>query len=232
MDFLDRFGKGAIENFSICHRIYFIVGWRAVVEFLTCNKDAIAPPSPPPRHMDTRKSNKPGHDARAVANYLIRRAMDDNKPLTNMQVQKLAYFSQAWVLALTDRQLFEQDVVAWTWGPVVIDVYESLKKYGRNEVDETIDCPDEEFDKNEQSIMNQVYEQYGSLDAFELSDLTHQPSAPWATTWRNGGMGKIISKKMIKSHYEKIVRWRQRGRSKNFSLFGNVGLLRTDDLGK
>ena len=146
------------------------------------------------------------HDARVVANYLIQRSLDDNKPLTNMQVLKLAYFAHAWSLALLKDPLVKQDVVAWTHGPVIVDVYEPLKGYGSQEITKLIDVTPEEFSEEEKDIMNQVYDQYGPLHAFNLSALTHVPGTPWFRVWNDKGMGAKIPERMIQRHYEEVAK--------------------------
>ena len=70
------------------------------------------------------------HDARNVANSLISLAHDAPRKITPMQAMKLVYFCHAWMLALLHKPLIEQPVEAWRYGPVVPEVYRSLRRYG------------------------------------------------------------------------------------------------------
>ena len=70
------------------------------------------------------------HDARSVANELIRRAHDAGRDITPMQVVKLAYYCHAWMLGLYHRPLLEQPIEAWRYGLVVPEIYRSLRRYG------------------------------------------------------------------------------------------------------
>lgn len=146
------------------------------------------------------------HDARAVANFILEKSYEENSLFTNLKVLKLVYFSHAWNLALNENPLFGQKVVAWPRGPVVIDVYESLKKYGATGITQMIDVPSESFSTEETDIMNQVFRLYGPCDPFYLSGLTHQPSTPWFRVWNSKGLGAEIPNKMIERHYKEIAR--------------------------
>lgn len=123
-----------------------------------------------------------------------------------MQVVKLTYFSHAWNLALHGRSLISQDVVAWQRGPVIVDIHESLQVYGSSEITRPIDVDSEAIGEEEEDILNQVYDQYGPLHAFNLSALTHVPGTPWFQVWNEKGMGAKIPNEMIRRHYEKVAK--------------------------
>ena len=146
------------------------------------------------------------HDARAVANCLIKRARDDSSPLTPLQIVKLVYFCHGWMLGLHERPLVRQYVRAWLYGPVVAEVYRSLKKYGGNPVEVDVDVPGEEFDEQEEYLIKQVYLKYGSLTGIELSQLTHAPGTPWYKVWHEEGRNAIIPNLLIQKHYAEKAR--------------------------
>lgn len=148
------------------------------------------------------------HDARAVANFILEKSFEESNLFTNLKVLKLVYFSHAWNLALNEEPLFGQRVVAWPRGPVVIDVYESLKVYGARKITQRIDVPPENFSAEEKDVMSQVFESYGPCDPFYLSGLTHQPSTPWFRVWNSKGLGAVIPNKMIERHYKEVARKR------------------------
>ena len=51
--------------------------------------------------------------------------------MTNLRLQKLLYFAQGWHLARYGKPLFDDDIEAWQYGPVVPSVYNAYKQYGR-----------------------------------------------------------------------------------------------------
>ena len=44
--------------------------------------------------------------------------------MTNLRLQKILYFIQAFSLISTGHPLFKEDILAWQYGPVVKEVYD------------------------------------------------------------------------------------------------------------
>ena len=121
------------------------------------------------------------YDARQIANEFIRRSCELKRPLTPMHIQKLVYFAHARMLHLHRRPLIRQTFEAWTYGPVVFDLYRSLSMYGGGNVKNLVPLKTEELiGTRESGIIDRTFDTYGHLNAIELSDLTHEDDAPWA----------------------------------------------------
>ena len=146
------------------------------------------------------------HDARAVANGLIDRAAREGKRYTPLQIIKLVYFCHGWMLGLYERPLVRQRVQAWLYGPVVVDVYRGLKRYGGEPVARRMSVADEDFDELEEDLVDQVHEKYGSLSGRELSRLTHAVGTPWHQVWYGKGRNSIIPNFLIQEHYAEKAR--------------------------
>ena len=150
------------------------------------------------------------HDARSVANELIRRAREEEHAVTPMQILKLTYLCHAWMLGLYGRPLFRQRVEAWMYGPVVGDVYRSLKQYGGSPIRTTIKIvKTENFDEYEKDLIEQVWRRYGNLSGPQLSAMTHAPGTPWSIVRHRPGRtsvdSPVISDNLIQRHYESKV---------------------------
>lgn len=52
--------------------------------------------------------------------------------MTNMRVNKLLYFAQGECLRQLGKPLFDEDMEAWDYGPVVPSVYRTYKEFGRD----------------------------------------------------------------------------------------------------
>ena len=159
------------------------------------------------------------HDARGVANEMIKRGLSPvaqpQQPLfatgefaagelgvTPMKIQKLIFFSHAWMLGLYNKRMFRQDVEAWEFGPVVRDVYISLMGYVSDPVTELIRDPagapyQASFDKYEKNLIDQVWERYSPYRALQLSELTHKPGTPWYNAWYDPQRASVIRKPRI-----------------------------------
>ena len=150
------------------------------------------------------------HSARAIANSFLEIAKQNGKSLTNMQLQKLVYFAHGWHLALTGDPLLTDAVMAWTFGPVIPPLYNSLKSHDNGIITEPIrrkdDLTGEIFLVKEpqteyvEKLLQSVWEAYGHLSGAQMSYLTHQPKTPWDQTWKNKKFS-VIPNHLIKEHF-------------------------------
>lgn len=66
----------------------------------------------------------------AVANYIINCGNELNKPVSNLQLQKIMYFAQGEFLAKYDQPLIDGQFSRWQYGPVLREVYSIFKYNG------------------------------------------------------------------------------------------------------
>jgi uncharacterized phage-associated protein len=141
----------------------------------------------------------------AVANKFLELARANGKQLTNMQLQKLVFLAQGYSLALLDKSLFEKDIHAWQWGPVIPSLYNELRKYGSGVVSEALSTDDAITPSTpEAEIIEGVWEGYGSRSGAQLSALTHQSGSPWEKQW-NRKKFDAIPPDEIKVYYKKLA---------------------------
>ncbi len=144
------------------------------------------------------------HDARAVANFMLREAYEDGKWFTPLQVLKLIYFAQGWVLARTGESLITQPIEAWKHGPVVRDVYNEVRVYGDGPILEFINSRPEEFSDDETYLMYEAYRVYGGLGGYQMSHVTHKDGSPWSDTWKSRTTDHdIIDNDLIEEFFKK-----------------------------
>jgi uncharacterized phage-associated protein len=121
------------------------------------------------------------HDALDVAawflNEIDRKAGDS---ITNLKLQKLVYYAQAWTVALLNRPLFGEDVEAWAHGPVVDPVYQEYKGFQYGTLPRS--RRRSEFAPQELVVLQDVLAIYGEHSAKFLKKLTHEEE-PWRVTW-------------------------------------------------
>ena len=111
------------------------------------------------------------HNAMAVADKIIRLSLEDEIPVTPMQVQKLTYFCHAWMLGLGHGPLFQDAVESWQYGPVIRALYHSLKGYGGDRVTQPFLQNPADFSETEERVIRVVWTQYGHLSGVQLSRL-------------------------------------------------------------
>lgn len=119
-----------------------------------------------------------------LADYIIWKSSDQpSQPLNLLKLQKLAYYSQAWHLAIRGTPMapgakFE----AWVHGPVSRDLY---NRFASSKLFETVTMENftSGFDPNrlstdEREIVDAVMEEYGKFSGSQLEELTHRED-PW-----------------------------------------------------
>lgn len=92
--------------------------------------------------------------------------------MTNLRLQKLVYYAQAWHLAIAEKPLFQDDVEAWVHGPVVPCLYYAYRDYGW----QPIPRPDRDavaMDDQTRELLDEVWDTYGQFSAKALENLTH-----------------------------------------------------------
>ena len=145
------------------------------------------------------------HDARSVANALIRLGVEKTKLRDPLQLIKLTYLCHGWMLGLYQRPLSAQPVEAWRHGPVIPDVYHGLKRYGNRPINVLQDFPESDFDDLEDDLINQVFDVYSDFTGIQLSQLTHARGTPWHQTWYRTGRNSIIPDDLIEKHFAALA---------------------------
>lgn len=170
----------------------------------------------------------PNYDARAIANEFIKRAQRDNKPLTNMQLQKLPYIAHGWSLAILGTPLIAVQPEVWPYGPVYRGLYKTLSRYGSGSIDDFIHENDPTLDGrfrgdeirseltlNEEHLLDRVWAIYGGLEGWQLSALTHQKNSPWSLIKEKNDLYASIDNETILKHYQQKQQENRRQREED-----------------
>lgn len=116
--------------------------------------------------------SKPMATAHDVAAYVI----EKTGPVSAMKLQKLVYYSQAWSSVWDDEPLFDDRIEAWANGPVVRSLYGRHR--GEFKVSSWATGDPSALTSNQKESIDRVLGYYGSMNAQQLSDLTHS-ERPW-----------------------------------------------------
>ena len=132
---------------------------------------------------------------------LVASSLEAADTISNLKMQKMLYYAQGWHFAHFNTPLFDDEIEAWKHGPVVRQVYNEFKKYGRDAI--SFDELDS-FDKNtinsdEQEFITFVFKRLSRISAWELAELTHKES-PYKDNFVEG-MNNNIPKDEIKNYF-------------------------------
>lgn len=123
---------------------------------------------------------------------------DQGDLMTNLRLQKLLYFAQGWHLSRYGKPLFQDEIEAWKYGPVVPKIYETYRKNEKSGIQGTL--PDmSAFTEEEFELLLDVAREYDKYATSRLVSMTHKPGSPWDII---GGHG-TISKKLIHECFNK-----------------------------
>jgi uncharacterized phage-associated protein len=150
--------------------------------------------------------------ANTVADYFLALANESEEPITNMKLNKLVYYTQAWHLALFNRPLFANEVEAWVHGPVVQTVYDTYKQFKWTPIitgDLNLEEIRQQFSSEQQELLDDITEIYFPKTAYALEQLTLSED-PWIIA-REGlapyePSHNIITQDSMKNYYARMLR--------------------------
>ncbi len=147
------------------------------------------------------------YSAITIADEILKISKEKGSCLTPLQLMKLVYISHGWSLAVRNRALFNNKIEAWKYGPVIPDLYQATKSFGRNIIPHSVISDDASgVDKETTIFLKSVLEKYGHLTGYALSNLTHQSGTPWEQVYQDGMAGIEITNNTIKEHYLRLLR--------------------------
>lgn len=155
------------------------------------------------------------YSALDIARYVINYSNEKDYGITNLKLQKVLYFIQAWFLMKKNKRCFNEDLKAWKLGPVVPEVYHEFKRFGSSYIPNiksfiTVDgdniwsmkriaFTDEFINKEDREIINKVIDDLSEFSATYLVKITHKQK-PWIEAYSNGE-NTVISEKNMRSYF-------------------------------
>ncbi len=154
----------------------------------------------------------------AVANEFLDLAKNEQKEITNLKLVKMMYIAQGLSLAFFDKPLFDSDIEAWRYGPVVPPIYHEFKHFRDKPISEkSVDFRNgfgasncEGFfepkleDENKKKVVELTWNWYRDISAPRLVELTHSEGTPWSLTYIPNE-NRVISNELIREYYKKFL---------------------------
>ena len=138
-----------------------------------------------------------------VAKYLLSKANFDGESITNLKMQKLLYYAQAWYLVNYSLPLFSDPIMAWKFGPIVESTYHHFKRFrylpiqfaNREKIEEKIP-------EREKKYLDEFYHVYIRYSASDLTQMSHN-EAPWKNTAQSKTIPVDTIMRFYKEQYKK-----------------------------
>lgn len=151
-----------------------------------------------------------------VADYfLVHVDAQAGDTISNLKLQKLCYYAQAWSLALTGHPLFGDGIEAWAHGPAIPALWRRFKKYGSDAIDpyDIVTDPINDLHTEHKQLIYGVWLRYGKLTGTQLRNLTHR-EPPWIEARGNIPAEELcqneISQETMKAYYRQLLEEEQR----------------------
>lgn len=143
--------------------------------------------------------------ARQVADYFLTLANPDvGDEISNLKLQKLCYYAQGFNLALNDRPLFNDPIVAWQHGPVIEKLYHEFKVHESR----GIPCPEDMdfsvYKEEDRELLDEVYDVYGQFSAWKLRNMTHE-EVPWIDAY-TPGKNVVICHSSMRKFFKNLIK--------------------------
>lgn len=131
-----------------------------------------------------------------VCRYIINYSNEQNYGISNLKLQKILYFVQAYFLAFTEEHepCFPEKIEAWDFGPVVPEAYHEYKQYGSGDIpmitsyiewndeniwdSQRIDYDPSRISQKAKEIIDAIVDKFSEYSATDLVTITHN-QAPW-----------------------------------------------------
>ena len=131
-----------------------------------------------------------------VCRHIINYSNKNDYGISNLKLQKVLYFIQAYFL-ITKKDhtpCFDEKIEAWNFGPVVLEAYTEYKQYGSGDIpiiksfiifdkdnvwhSKRVKFEDTEISDNDKSLIDKIIDKFVDYSATDLVSLT-QKQSPW-----------------------------------------------------
>ena len=125
-------------------------------------------------------------------------------PTTPMQLLKLVYLCQGWMLAMYDKPLINEPVEAWQHGPVIPSVYHLYKSFRGDPINTGGNDQGVRLTKEHRHVIDEVLKVYRDYSSADLYALAHRKGTPWDQVHEDGVFGIEIPEGVIRDYYKNL----------------------------
>lgn len=140
-----------------------------------------------------------------VANYIIQLA--NNFPykdiqfqpdgITHLKLQKILYYTQVVFLIKKREKAFEEQILAWRYGPVIQEIYTKYTSQWRNFLEVDNGWEDSSLSPEDKKLIERTREIFGRYSANQLVEMTHSDDP-----WKNAVQSNEISPDSLIQFYQ------------------------------
>ena len=119
-----------------------------------------------------------------IADYVIlaAKADDNDISLSNLKLQKLLFYIQAWSYGINKKPLFQGDFQAWIHGPVNVEIFKRFKESEKNLFSEItledVKNKNPKINDEDKGFIDYILDNYLKYSGPDLERLSHSEE-PW-----------------------------------------------------
>lgn len=140
-----------------------------------------------------------------VSNNILKRAFEDETPMSPMRLQRVLYFVTCEYAQRTGKPLLDEDFEAWEYGPVIRSLHNKTNSLGGDSFQEYLmDANNKAFAVNEKTAqafresLDLIWEATKGFSHVQLARVSTKPSTAWFEVTSNAGFGAKIPFDLLK----------------------------------
>ena len=152
-----------------------------------------------------------------ISRFIINYCNEKDYNLSNLKLQKILYFIQAYYLSKTESKepCFKERIEAWDFGPVVPVAYHEYKRFGSTNIpkvttyielddndfwqSKVVEYKDEVVKDSDKDLIRKLVDSFSKFSTTRLVQITHNQS-PWINAYRQGE-NNVITIEAIRSYF-------------------------------
>lgn len=138
------------------------------------------------------------YNVQLITRYVIHRCTQNERPISNLKLQKILYFVQAEFLVGMNRACFSDDIEAWDHGPVVPAVYFKYMIFGSTNIPDQGNDGFELISRPDKDRLDAIIDAAAKYSASWLERITLRQK-PWINAYRRND--KVIRQAEIKEYF-------------------------------
>lgn len=124
---------------------------------------------------------------------------------TNLELQKLLYIAQVFSFEVRKKRLFDAEIQAWKYGPVIPKVYGEFKKYSNSYIPKSAFSEKvKECNKDENDFIDKIAKLTKDIKGWQLVGLTHRSGTAWDKNFKDNILYSIIPEEDMKDEFKNV----------------------------
>ena len=109
------------------------------------------------------------------------RAQATGEPLTQLDLNKMAFYAHGWSLALRGEPLTTEPFIAYKDGPVLIQFRRRFSRFGAEKSKRRLSSPNPPKSSPTwlENLLDEIWRIYGRINTGELVGMTYRSNTPW-----------------------------------------------------